>query len=97
MPGLKIDLTADRAYSMQHREYFRVDSEGKFQTFSPTDFGSFSMSFVAFNSAFNDELGNNISQNFENMKGYRKDIAVRLAQQNPNWGGDYFPIDTLMS
>lgn len=96
LPNLKIDLTADRAYSMQHREYFRVDSDGRFQTFSPTDFGSFSMSFIAFKSAFNDEIGDNISRNFENMKDYRKDIAVRLAQQNPNWGGDYFPVDTLM-
>lgn len=98
IPNLKIELTADRAYAMQHREYYRVNNGGEFQSFSPVDFGSFSMSFAAFNTAFNDEMGDNISKNFENMKSYRQDIAIRLARQNPNWTDspeNYFSVDTI--
>lgn len=98
LPELKIDLTADRAYSMQHREFFRVNGEGMFQSFSPIDFGSFSMSFAAFGTAFNDDMGDNISRNFENMKRYRRDIALRLARQNPNWiesPENFFAVDTI--
>ena len=100
LPDLKIDLTADRAYSMQHREYFRVNGDGEFQSFSPVDFGSFSMSYAAFKTSFNDDLGDNISRNFENMKDYRQDIAIRLAQQNPNWVDspeNYFAVDTIIT
>lgn len=88
LQDLKIELTADRAHSLNHQEYFRADSEGAFHSFSPSDNGSFSMSFMAFGSAFGDEFDNNLSKSFEGMKDNRAIIALRLAEQNPNWVND---------
>lgn len=93
MRDLKIELTADRAHSLNHQEYFRADSEGQFHSYSPADNGSFSMSFMAFGTAFSDDLGDNLSATFENMKDNRIVIANRLAQENPNFSGVFIPYE----
>ncbi len=95
LPGLKIELNADRAYSINHSEYFRADAYGDFHSYSPVDNGSFSMSIVAWPSAFNKELADNKSENFENFKDNREVIAYRLAAENPNYSGETFETDTI--
>ncbi len=84
----KIELSADRSYSLNHQEYFKADANGDFQSFSPTDQGNFSMSFFAWPTAWvkDDEKDKNV--NFEQMKDNRRDIAFRLAEENPNWNGN---------
>ena len=86
IPNFKIDLTADRNYSLNHQEYFRADASGNYQSFSPTESGNFTISFLPINSAFSpyEKDGNQIFQNF---KAYTKDIANRLAASNPNYDG----------
>ncbi len=83
-PDFKVELTADRAYSINHQEYFRADENGYFQSYSPTDNGSFSISFLALGTAFNDVFGDDRSKAFEDMRNNRQVIADRLAEMNPN-------------
>jgi cell surface protein SprA len=94
-PDFKIELTADRVYSLNHREVYRANSSGFFDSYAPVDQGSFSMSFVALGTAFKSDIGD-MSVTFENMKNNRLAIAERLAQNNPNWNGEYFPVDTII-
>ena len=94
-PGIKIELNADRAYSMNHTEYFRADANGDFHSYSPVDNGSFSMSTIAWSSAFKKELAENMSENFEQFKNNREIIAYRLAGENPNYSGQTFSTDTI--
>ncbi len=94
IPDLKIDITADRAYSKNHQEYYRADSIGDFHSFSPMEGGSFSSSIISWRTAFTSDGENNVSTNFENFKNNRVEIAERLARANPNWNGEYYK-DTL--
>ena len=84
LPGLKIDLNADRTYALNHQEYFRADSSGEFGHFSPKDAGSFSISYISWGTAFNTDYNKTTSSTFENMKADRSEIAARLSAQNPN-------------
>ncbi|MEN8225755.1 MAG: cell surface protein SprA, partial [Bacteroidota bacterium] len=90
LPDFKIDINADRNYSQNHQEYYRwSDSLSSFQTFSPVDAGSFSISYITWGTAFDSESSDNISEAFENMKNMRPEIAEKLARDNPNWSGNY--------
>jgi len=95
LSGLKIELNADRAYAVSHSEYFRADANGNFHSYAPIDNGSFSMSIIAWKSAFKKESSENISENFKNFKNYREIIAYRLANENPNYSGQTFVADTI--
>jgi cell surface protein SprA len=88
VPNMKLDLTAIRNYSNTHTEYFKADSLGNFDTFSPVQTGNFSISFLAFNSTFEKvDTKTYSSENFDNFKDYRLIIALRLADENPNASG----------
>jgi cell surface protein SprA len=90
LPDFNVEITADRNYSENHQEYYRwSDSLSSFNSFSPTDAGSFSISYIAWKTAFEKEEGDNISPTFEEMKALRPGIAEELARENPNWNGQY--------
>lgn len=89
---LKIELSADRQYSLVHQEYFKADPFGSFNSFSPTDQGSFSMSFFTWNTAWVKDNEKDQNATFEQLKLNRQDIAFRLARENPNWNGNV--VDT---
>jgi len=96
-PDFKIELSAERTYSITHQEYFKSDGYGNFSSSSPTDRGNFSMSFFSLPTAFIKDGDANTNENFEAMKKNRYDIAMRLARENPNWSGQYndttgFPV-----
>lgn len=84
----KIELSADRNYSLNHQEYFKADVDSLFKSFSPTDQGSFSISIFTWNTAWVKDNEKDQNSNFEQLKENRKDIAFRLARDNPNWNGD---------
>ena len=89
-PDFSIEVTADRNYTENHQEYYRwSDSLQSFNSFSPTDAGSFSISYIMWGTAFEKETGDNISPTFEKMKELRPEIAEELARNNPNWNGEY--------
>ncbi len=87
--NMRIEVTAQRNHSRTQSEYFKADTLGNFGSFNPMEQGSFSISFFALRTtfeAFDDRTY--ISENFENFKDYRLEIAMRLAYQNPNWDGE---------
>ncbi len=87
----KIELSANRTFSMNHTEYFKYDTlNQEFKQFNPLENGAFSISYLTWNTSFvKDDKVTHSNQNFENFKAYRVQIAVLLAQENPNWDGTY--------
>lgn len=85
----KIEISADRTFSLNHQEYFKADPNGRFSSFSPTEQGSFSMSFFSWNTAWVKDNEKDQNANFEQLKENRIDVARRLAKENPNWNGQF--------
>ena len=99
----RIELNASKNTSSNNQEYFRWDNlQNGFNSFSPTETGSYSISFISFPTAF---VGNNddySSSTFSKFRGYRATIANRLASQNPNFQSSAssntgFPIEYLIN
>lgn len=82
--NFKIDVTADRAYSITQQAYWQADSYGVFDTSAFQERGNFSMSFIIFPSSFKKDNSDDVSPVFEEMLATRKTMAQRLASQNPN-------------
>ena len=90
LPDFKIEINADRNYAKNHQEYYRwSDSLSAFESYSPVDGGNFSISTITWGTAFEKNVGDNISETFETMKAMRPEIADELAHNNPNWSGNY--------
>ena len=83
--NLRVELTARRSYSESHSEYYKADTLGNFNSFSPMTSGSFGISWITWNTAFVKDADDYSSDNFEKFKDYLIIIANRLAEQNPNW------------
>jgi cell surface protein SprA len=90
----KVELSADRTYSLSHQEYFKSDANGDFASFSPVEQGSFSMSFISWGTAWAKDNDKDQNPNFIQLKENRQDIAYRLAAENPNYNGQTF-IDSI--
>ena len=103
LPGIKIDFTGNRNYAENSQHYFRYnEANNRFDVFTPTNSGSFSMSYFMAGTAFtrSDSISSRL---FDNMLENRKIIAERIARNNPQWieqvneytfdsiAGDYFP------
>ncbi|NTW23772.1 MAG: cell surface protein SprA, partial [Lentimicrobium sp.] len=82
-PEFRVEFTADKTESFGHQEYFRADGNGDFAPSSEQDRGSFSISFIAWNTAFVKDGDDNISPTFEQFKENRKIIAARYGAENP--------------
>ena len=95
----RIELTANRTSSSNNQEYFKWDNLlNNYNSFSPTETGSYSISFISFSSAFKGNNDDYSSVIFSRFRGYRADIANRLASQNSNFNGSIssetgFPIE----
>jgi cell surface protein SprA len=89
----RIELTANKTTSNNYNEYFKWDDDmNNFNSFSPTESGSYSISFISFWTAFRSNNDNNESRTFQNFRYYRKEIAQELAANNPNFNGGIDPI-----
>jgi cell surface protein SprA len=93
LPGLRIDVTANRTYTENMNEYYIADINGRFpdSTRSRQLTGNFSMSALTIGTAFEKIYsdGNFASETFNKFKDeYRKTISMRLAQERAK-GGDY--------
>jgi len=84
--SLKIDVTFNRNYSLNHSGFWHADSTGRFQEFSPTETGNFSISYLAWNTHFVNDQSDYSNQNFKNFSSYRPAVSQILGQQNPNSG-----------
>lgn len=80
----RVELSGDRNYTQNNQEFFRANSEGTFQSYSPTEAGSFSISYITLGTAFEKEGENNSSTTFDDLKAYRQEIARKLGDNNPN-------------
>ena len=80
---LRIEVNAMRTYSRNHQEYYKADMNGRFDTYSPQDNGTFSMSYLMIGTSFEKNSSGNTSPLFDKMKQYRKQIAKRYAAKNP--------------
>ncbi len=82
--SLRIELTANRTESNNQSEYFRADQNGVFQSFSPQEGGSYSISFLTWQTAFIKDNSDKSSPVFANFAEFRKTISNRLGEQNAN-------------
>lgn len=102
--GFKIDFSGNRNYTENQQHYFRFDqSSQNFEVYTPTNSGSFSMSYLMWGTSFA-ASDSTYSSLFEKMLDNRKIIADRIARNNPQWiesvnqyqydsvAGDYFPV-----
>jgi len=89
VPDFKVEITADRTYSLNHQEYFKADANGQFKSFSPVEQGSFNISFFSWPTAWAKDNDKDESPNFIQLKDNRLTIAERLARSNPNWNEQY--------
>lgn len=81
LPGLTMDVFADRTYAENYTENFRVSpDELQYRSLTPRRYGNFSISTIAIGSAFqkSDEHG---SAAFEQFRKNRMIIANRLAKE----------------
>ncbi len=86
----KIEVTATRNYSISHSEYYRYSVPNHdFVSFSPTETGNFSMSYLTINTAFVPDQPDYSNANFKNFSAYRKEFSHILAAQNPNLVPNY--------
>ena len=104
--GFKLDIQGNRNYADNYQHYFRANTLGEFEIFTPTNGGSFSMSTMLIKTAFktNYDASDNESPLFDQMLANRAVIADRIARSNPAWvenvqsyyfdtiAGDYFPL-----
>lgn len=86
--NLKIDLTANRNYQHNYTENYRVVGadpitglNGVYQPLTPNTFGNFNISTVLIKTAFS-KSDENQSAVFDQFKENRREVALRLAQQN---------------
>ena len=86
----KIDFDGDRIYASNYKSYYRYDpvSDG-FNEFTPVETGNFSISYSMIRTSFSKADDNDISPLFENFKENRLIVADRLANENPEWSGNY--------
>ncbi|MDR0970057.1 MAG: cell surface protein SprA [Lentimicrobiaceae bacterium] len=93
LPGMKIDISADRSYAENFEEYFRADANGVIQSYTPTRVGNFSMSYGLWKTSFTGSRKDENSSLFDDLLSNRKIIAERLANNNAQWiaeGSHYF-------
>ena len=104
-PGFKLDIQGNRTYAENFQQYFRANSFGVFEVFTPTNGGNFTASTMLIKTAFIKDYGNESdgSPIFDQMLANRPIIADRIAKDNPMWvsnvnqyyfdtiAGDYFP------
>ncbi|MCX6241978.1 MAG: cell surface protein SprA [Bacteroidetes bacterium] len=81
----RIEINATRNFSSSRQEYYKWSPKNAgFSSFSPMEFGTFSMSTVMIATAFDKQDNFGSSPAFEKLRQVRKQIADRYAAQNPN-------------
>jgi len=88
---LTIDLNVDKTFGKMYSELYKDTTpngySGKFARLNPYTEGSFSVSYISFQTLFTKINPNEVSQTFLKFQDYRNIIAGRLSIANPNSGG----------
>ncbi|MGX8683328.1 MAG: cell surface protein SprA, partial [Bacteroidales bacterium] len=82
----RIDVSANRNHTENFSEYFHVDELGNVSHYTPQHNGSFSMTYCALGTFFQ-----NHDMLFEEFRAVRRKLAQRYADNNPNYTGEIDP------
>ncbi|MFM2136088.1 MAG: hypothetical protein RL021_1488 [Bacteroidota bacterium] len=91
--SFRLELTGNRNFSLTHSEFFRANADGVFQTYSPTESGNFSISYLTWSTQFVKDDKTYSNSNWLNFLDYRSQASQLLASKNPNYvsGNDTVP------
>ncbi len=78
LPGLKVDVTANRSKAETYSENFRIEDGNQFISLTPNTFGNFSISSLLIKTAFQGSSEDR-SKAFDDFKKNRLIVANRLA------------------
>ena len=88
LKSLKIELTGTRNYTLNHNEYYKYSfTEGIFQSLSPTESGTFSVSYLTWNTHFVKDAKDYSNANFTQFVNNLASVSGILDGKNPNQGG----------
>lgn len=85
--SFKIELSGNRSFTLNHNEYFRAGPDGVFHSYSPTETGNFSISYLTWSTQFVKDGKDYSNVNFENFKNNLTAMSAILAGENPNTPG----------
>lgn len=85
--SLKIEITGNRNFSRSRSEYYRYGADKQFHSYSPTESGNYSISYLSWNTHFVKDADNYSNQNFETFKTNMGVVSSLLASDNPNSPG----------
>lgn len=82
--GMRVEMSANRTIASNRRSFFRYNNDVQgYVNDSPNETGSFSVSMIAWRSAFSRDDGNFVNQVFQDVLDNRRVISERLAAGNP--------------
>ncbi len=76
--GLRIELTGTKNRSINKSEYFRANSNGDFESFTPTETGNYSISYLLYKTSFAKDNNDFSSEVFKDFAANRAIISQRL-------------------
>lgn len=83
LPDMRIDLSGNRSISRNYQEFFKYSpSDGRFVNLSPTETGTFSITYNTWNTAFEKMTDDGKSKFFTEFENNRIIISQRLAAEN---------------
>ncbi|HIF15069.1 MAG TPA: cell surface protein SprA, partial [Bacteroidetes bacterium] len=93
--GFRIDLSMKSDFSISNTEFFKdtIGDGNQYVHLNPVSNGNMKVSFIAWNTIFDSEDANGISETFKTFEKNRKIISERLSYANPSSG--LTPHDTL--
>jgi len=83
---LTIDVNIDKTFGKTYSELYKdtnTTAPGNFARLSPYSSGSFSVSYISFNTLFGKVSPDQVSATFLKFQDYRAVLSERLAKQNP--------------
>ena len=80
---LNIDITLDRTFDKNYSELYKDTSGTGLERLNPYATGSFSMSYISYQTLFNKFDPNQISETFRRFESNRAILSKRLGQLNP--------------
>jgi cell surface protein SprA len=84
---LTIDLNLEKSFGKNYRELYK-DTTGTgnhFARLAPYTAGSFSITYISFQTMFTPVRPNEVTETFKKFQDYRLILSKRLAEQNPYW------------
>jgi cell surface protein SprA len=88
-----IDVNYDRTFSKDYSVLFKDTTGTSGHAYlNPYASGSFSITYIAFQTLFTQFDPNRTSEMFRNFEGYRQQLSLRVANKNPYWIQQGSPI-----